>query len=82
MNLSSCNLSYQEPSENLSSKQIGLWVAKTESQSPSIIACALDSEGIPVDPVHPTYNGFYTGHLTSLVIHLGSKNTANSKMKY
>ena len=56
INLSSGNLFYQEPSEGLSGKQTGLWVAKTESQSSGTTAHALDPEEIPVDPIHPIYN--------------------------
>lgn len=58
INLSFCNLIYQEPSEDLGSKQTGLLVAKTESQSSSMTAHELDSEEIPVDPIHPIYNWF------------------------
>lgn len=57
---SSCHFSYQEPlkKKKKGSKQIGLWAAKTESQSLSTTAQALDSEEIPVDPIHPIYNWF------------------------
>lgn len=58
VNLSFCNLIYQELSENLGSKQTGLLVAKTESQSSSSTAHELDSEEIPVDLIHPIYNWF------------------------
>jgi hypothetical protein len=59
MNLSSYNLFYQKPSENLGSKQIGFRVAKNKSpKSSSTTVHALDSEEISLESIHPIYNWF------------------------